>query len=472
MKKLTLRNYLGYSAGDLANNLAFSLQALFLLIYYTNVVGLDPAAIATMFLVVRVWDAFADLAAGRLVDLTRSRWGKFRPYLLFASLPLLLSSVALFSVPNFDSTTAKYVYAYVTYALLGFLYSLTNIPFGSLATAMTQDPVERSRLGVWRSVGPIIGILVLVVVIAPQISRYKTQPDQLQSFLTTVTIVFAVIGYALYLFCFANCKEQVAHEAKPVTIKETVATVRQNRPLLILCVSNLVFLTGIFGLQASQAYYAAYILGNSRQLIWMVLATSLATFVAVPVVPRFVVRIGKKRTFLIGAAGLVVMGTWIFLMPPNLAVAVVSFFVFGLFQNLSMSLLFAFEADAVEYGEYQTGKRTEGATYAIYSFFRKVSQAVAGALAGYALAFGGFNAKLPEQSDSALVAIRALVGLGPAIFGLLGALIFLGYPLTDARFREIVRELQARHAIKEVGEDAVVASGDATAPFHEPLGPR
>ena len=461
MKPLTLRNYLGYSAGDLANNLAFSLQALFLLIYYTNVVGLNPASIATMFLVVRVWDAFADLAAGRLVDLTRSRWGKFRPYLLFASLPLLLSSIALFSVPDFSSTTAKYVYAYVTYALLGFLYSLTNIPFGSLATAMTQDPVERSRLGVWRAVGPILGILVLVVVIAPQISRYKTQPDQLQSFLTIVTIVFAVLGYALYLFCFASCREQVVHETKPVTIKETVATVRQNRPLLLLCVSNLVFLTGIFGLQASQAYYAAYILGDSSRLIWMVLATSLATFVAVPIVPRFVARIGKKNTFLIGAAGLVVMGTWLFFMPANVAVAVVSFFGFGVFQNLSMSLLFAFEADAVEYGEYQTGKRTEGATYAIYSFFRKVSQAVAGALAGYALAFGGFNAKLPEQSDSALLAIRGLVGLGPAIFGLLGALIFLRYPLTDTRFREIVRELHARRATKKVGEEAVVGSVDA-----------
>ena len=265
MKKLTLRNYLGYAAGDLANNLAFSLQALFLLIYYTNVVGLNPAAIATMFLVVRVWDAFADLAAGRLVDLTRSRWGKFRPYLLFSSLPLLLSSVALFSVPSFDSTTAKYVYAYITYALLGFLYSLTNIPYGSLATVMTQDPVERSRLGIWRSVGPIFGILVLVVVIAPQISRYKTQPEQLQTFLTTVTIVFAVVGYALYLLCFFNCKEQVSHETKPVTVKETVDTVRQNRPLLILCVSNLIFLTGIFGLQAAQAYFAASLVaGRTR----------------------------------------------------------------------------------------------------------------------------------------------------------------------------------------------------------------
>jgi glucuronide carrier protein len=420
-----------------------------------------------MFLVVRVWDAFADLAAGRLVDITRSRWGKFRPYLLFASLPLLLSSVALFTVPSFDSTTAKYVYAYITYALLGFLYSLTNIPYGSLATAMTQDPVERSRLGIWRSVGPILGILVLVVVIAPQITRYRTQPDQLQTFLTIVTIVFAVIGYALYLLCFFNTKEQVVHESKPVTIKETIDTVRQNRPLLILCVSNLVFLTGIFGLQASQAYFAAYILGNSTQLIWMVVATSLSTFVAVPIVPRFVARIGKKKTFLIGALGLIVMGTWIFFMPASLPIVVVSFFVFGLFQNLSMSLLFAFEADAVEYGEYQTGKRTEGATYAIYSFFRKVSQAVAGAVAGYALALGGFVAKAPEQPGSALLTIRGLVGLGPAIFALLGALIFLAYPLTDTRFREIVRELHARHGIKDDRGDAAVDSVDATAPLAE-----
>jgi glucuronide carrier protein len=135
-----------------------------------------------------------------------------------------------------------------------------------------------------------------------------------------------------------------------------------NRPLLILCVSNLVFLTGVFGLQGAQAYYAAYILGNSSQLIWMVLATSISTFVAVPIVPRLVAGIGKKNTFLIGAAGLIVMGTWIFFMPANLPVVMVSFFLFGLFQNLSMSLLFAFEADAVEYGEYKTGKRTEGTT--------------------------------------------------------------------------------------------------------------
>ena len=256
------------------------------------------------------------------------------------------------------------------------------------------------------------------------------------------------------------------NESKPVSVKETIDTVRQNRPLLILCVSNLIFLTGIFGLQGAQAYYAAYILGNSSQLIWMVLATSLSTFVAVPIVPRSVARIGKKNTFLIGAAGLIVMGTWLFFMPPSLPIVIVSFFLFGFFQNLSMSLLFAFEADAVEYGEYKTGNRTEGATYAIYSFFRKVSQAVAGAVVGYALAIGGFVAKAADQPDSALTAIRGVVGLGPAIFALIGALIFLAYPLTDARFREIVKELHARHGIRDQ-RDVIVESVDAMEPIKE-----
>ena len=156
MRPLTLRNYAGYAAGDFANNLAFSMQGFFLMIYYTNVIGLDPAVVATMFLLVRFWDAFADVLVGRIVDLTRTRWGKFRPYLLFASLPLLLASVVLFSMPGFGGDRGmQYLYMYVSYIVLGTLYSFVNIPFGSLATAMTQDPIERSRLGVWRSMGPV-----------------------------------------------------------------------------------------------------------------------------------------------------------------------------------------------------------------------------------------------------------------------------------------------------------------------------
>ena len=248
MDRLRPLNYLGYMSGDMANNVAFSMQALFLLIYYTNVVGLDPAPIGTMFLGVRIWDAFADLLAGRLVDITRSRWGRFRPYILIVSAPLLLSSVALFSMPDLGSTTAQYVYAYVTYTVLGTLYPLVNIPYGSLATVMTTEPVERARLGVYRSLGPMITILVIVVC-APQIERLRGDVAGLQQFFTAATLLFAVVGYALYLFCFVACRERIVYDVPRVTLRATVDTVRRNRPLLILCVSNLVFLVGVFSVQ-------------------------------------------------------------------------------------------------------------------------------------------------------------------------------------------------------------------------------
>lgn len=447
MRPLTLRSYAGYAAGDFANNLAFSMQGFFLMIYYTNVIGLDPAIVATMFLLVRFWDAFADVLVGRIVDLTRTRWGKFRPYLLVATLPLLVASVALFSMPGFGGDRGKqYIYMYVSYVLLGTLYSFVNIPFGSLATAMTQDPIERSRLGVWRSMGPVVAILVLVLVISPKITQYAKDPHRLQSFLTATTLAFVVIGFVSYLFTFFSCREQVPHKAQPVTLKDTLRTIKLNRALQILCVSNFIYLIGVFGLQGAEAYYAAYVLGNSADLIPIILASSAATFVAVPIVPPLVARIGKKKTFMCATGVLIGAGIWIFFLPAQLPLVVVAFFVFGLGQSGALSLMFAFEADAVEYGEYRTGQRTEGATYAIYSFSRKMSQALAASLVGYALAIGSFVPRSPTQPHSALNAIKVVVGLAPAVFGLAGVAIFAFYPLTDDRFKQIVKELRARTA--------------------------
>jgi Na+/melibiose symporter-like transporter len=167
-KQLGLAQYAGYAAGDAANNLAFSMSSLFLLLYYTDVVGLSAAAVGTMFLVVRFWDAVTDLFAGRMVDKASTRWGKFRPFILFGGIPLLLLSVATFTVPNgLHGTGGALVYAYLTYALLGLVYSLVNIPYGSLAAAMTQVPTERAKLATWRVYGSNLTILMLAFVVAP-----------------------------------------------------------------------------------------------------------------------------------------------------------------------------------------------------------------------------------------------------------------------------------------------------------------
>src|SRR3954468_10995083 len=191
-RPLGLAQYLGYASGDAANNLAFSMTSLFLLLYYTDVVGISAAAIGTMFLVVRFFDAFADLFAGRIVDRAPvTRWGKFRPFLLFGSLPLLLLSVAVFSVPGGLSHDGALVYAFVSYALLGFVYSLVNIPYGSMATAMTQRSEERAKLATFRVFGSNITILMLALVVAPQIRG----SDDLQHSLTVTTLVFVAVGF-------------------------------------------------------------------------------------------------------------------------------------------------------------------------------------------------------------------------------------------------------------------------------------
>ena len=379
-----------------------------------------------------------------MVDLTRSRWGKFRPYLLFASLPLLFASVALFTMPGFGGDRGKqYIYMYVSYIVLGTLYSFVNIPYGSLASAMTQDPVERSRLGVWRSMGPIFATLILVIVIAPKISQYKTHPGQLQSFFTATTLAFVAVGF-LPICSRSSTAASRCRTRRAGDDQGHAAHLQAEPALQILCVSNLVYLIGVFAVQGAEAYYAAYVLGDSKNLIRMVLAISASTFVAVPIVPHAVARIGKKATFMYASALMILAGIWFFLLPANLSLVIVVFFIFGFAQNAATSLLFAFEADAVEYGEYVTGQRTEGATYAIYSFFRKMSQAVSASLVGYALAVGSFAPKAPAQPHSALTAIKAVMGLAPAAFALLGIAIFAFYPLTDDRFREIVKELRAR----------------------------
>lgn len=170
-QQLSWRTIVGYSLGDVANNFAFAMGALFLLSYYTDVAGVGAATAGTMLLLVRVFDAFADVFAGRVVDSVNTRWGKFRPFLLFGTAPLMIFSVLVFWVPTDWSHSSKVVYAYLTYMGLGLCYSLVNIPYGSLATAMTQQPQSRARLGAARGIAASLTFVCLAFLIGPSIKN-------------------------------------------------------------------------------------------------------------------------------------------------------------------------------------------------------------------------------------------------------------------------------------------------------------
>ena len=422
---------------------------MFLLIYYTDVAGISAAAAGTLLLVVRVFDAFADLFAGRIVDRTHSkRFGKFRPFLMFGSVPLLLLSVATFSVPQIGETGMP-IYAYLTYAALGLAYSLVNIPFGSLAGAMTQDPGERAKLASARTIGAMIVGAGLGIFIAPLI---KPEND-LQSIFTSMTLGFVVVGTVLYFFTAFTTKERVKRDVPHVTMKQSLAILKSNKPLLLLCISSFVFLTGMLALSTVQLYYLRDVLHALPlyavfSIIQLVIVFGLAGFV-----PKIVRTFGKRAAYMVGAGVMALGGLIVFFAPPSMVwLGFTGLVVCQLGIVLVNMLVWALEADTVEYGEWKTGVRAEGIIYALFSFTRKTGQAVGGALAAYALAWGGYAAGGAIQSAQAEWGIRA--GGGPTarlVASVLAIVVMFFYPLTDKRHREIVLEIAARR--DETGQD-------------------
>lgn len=474
----------GYGLGDFAMNLAFSMTTSFLLYYLTDVAGLTAAAVGTMFLVVRLWDAFTDLFAGRMVDKTMTRFGKFRPFILWFAVPVLFLSFLNFNVPSegvkwlgvFEwqlDDAGKLLYAYLAYAILGLVYSLINIPYGSLASAMTQSVNERAKLVASRAFGSAIGGVFLAYVVAPQISALqKTAPklaadadaaakaayeaakivyrQNVQNVFTTTTLLFILIGSVAYFLTFLWCREAVVRTTPKVSIKETFETLRHNKPLAYLCAASFFYLIGLFAVGGSTAYYARYVLGDIGQTANMVLVNSGIALLITPVIPWIIKKLGKKTVFQWCGIFTIIGGVALAFVPTGaIVLALVFLAVKGIGASLINTVMFGLEADTVEFGEWKSGKRSEGATYAIFSFTRKVTQSIGGAVGAWALAIGGYLSASasnpnPVQPESAIFAIKFTIGILPAICAAIAMLIFWKYPLTDKLFGSIRDENEAR----------------------------
>jgi glucuronide carrier protein len=458
-RKLTLRSYLAYAAGDAANNLSFTMAGMFLILYYTNVVGVEGAVVGTMFLIVRFVDAVTDVVTGRIVDAKKpGKLGKFRPFILWFSLPLLLTSMTIYSAKTFFpdiSGGAAVAYMYITYILMGSIfYTLVNIPYGSMAPAVTQVPTERGKLAAFRGYGAATAVIALAFIIAPQIRANADDPEALQRSLFLTTAGFVVVGMALYLFLVFNLKEQVARPEAPVSLRDSVRTLTTNAPLLWLSLGAVLFLTGMTALSTLGSYIAIYVQQDPQFIAWNILAQTLALFVIGPLIPTIVRTIGKRLGYVMCGAVMIV-GAAILAFAPMSTTPMfgpVAFFFMGIGVQGVNTLMWALEADTVEYGEWKTGQRTEGTTYAVFSFTRKMGQALGGFVGGFALTVVGFSAAAassgqpqePGVAEDIQLAAGGLVG----VFTLVSVLVMFFYPLTEAKFREITAEISARRAAR------------------------
>lgn len=456
---LTMKNYLAYAAGDAANNVSFTMAGMFLILYYTNVVGIEGGVIGTMFLVLRFVDAFTDVFMGRIIDMKKpGKLGKFRPIILWFSVPLLVSSWMLYAakwiMPD-ASTTAYTIYMYVFYVLMGSVfYTAVNIAYGSMAPSLTQVPTERAKLASFRMFGAAIMILVLSWVIAPQIRANVGDADALQNSLAISVGILSIIGAALYLFTVWGTKEQVARDPKPVSLKESFGSLAVNRPLQVLSSAAVFFLLGTTVLGTLGSYIAIYVQNDANYIAINSTAQVAALFVVGPIIPIIVRTMGKRVGYIVVASFLYIGALILWLAPLGTYpwLGSLAFFVAGIGLFGVNTLMWALEADCVEFGEWKIGQRTEGTTYAIFSFTRKMGQALGGFVGGWVLVWAGFVAADVAAGAEVTDEVAGNIRMWAAIF-LIGStvltqLVMFFYPLTEKKYLEIVAEIGQRRAAR------------------------
>ena len=440
-----------YALGDVANNLAFQMTSMFLMVYMTDIVGLTAAAAGTIYAVTKVWAGVADLVAGNTVDKANTRWGRLRPWLLWGSTPLAITLVLLFSTPAGLTPTQSFVWILLFDAAFQLAYSFVNIPYGSLSAAMTQNSLDRSRLSGARSIGSAITGVALSAVISPQFQGIADLPmEEVRFKFTVTTVILGALAIVFYLICFLNTREVVARPPGKSKLSTTLKMVRQNRPLLVLCVGAFFLLGAMFTMNAVAMYYTRSVLGNAAYFTFLMLAQTVGTILAASFVPTITVKFGKRLGYVAMAVIAVVAYVIIALVPAGgLVMAIIGWFILGIGVGGTNSLMFSMQADTVDYGEWKTGIRSEGGAYSILSFVRKTGQGLGGALGGPIIGAFGYSAAIKAGDpgfENMVTGLRIATGWVPAALGIVAALILLAYPLTEKNHAKLVGELNERRA--------------------------
>lgn len=444
---LTLTTRLGYGIGDFAFNSAYQLVAFFLLIYYTDVFGIEPAQAGTIFLVAKIWDAVTDPVMGLVTDATRSRWGRKRPYLLFGAVPLGAAVFFLFAGPDID-TGYRFAYGLATFILFSTAITVTNIPYGSLTAALTTDSHERASLSGYRMTFALLGTLFAAGATKPLVSLFA---DEAAGYRYASLIIGALVVVILWI-TFYSVREHVAvGKEEPVDIKTGLRIIFTNGPFLILTGATLLLMVAVNLLAIIVNYYFKYNLHREG----LVPVAFLCIFVtAAAIIPFFVKlseRTDKRPAFLIGLSLLVpALVALFFFGEGNLAITFTILFVAG--AGISTVFLFpwAMIPDTVEVSQLKTGHRREGLLYGVYWMSYKIGTALAGFIAGIGLSSSGYVQNV-AQTPSSLLGIRVLTSLVPCLFIVLGMLLISRYPISRAYHAGVLEQINGRKGTRAGG---------------------
>ena len=435
---------ISYGSGDFGFNLYWTTISAFLLIFYTDSFGLSAAAAGTMLLTTKLVDAFADPIMGAVADRTRTKWGRFRPWLLWAAVPLAASGVLTFTTPDLDSN-AKLIYAYATFALMMVIYSIINIPYGALSGVLTNNPQARTQLNSFRFVGGFLGG-TFVTYMTPKLVKALGGANEVLGWQLTMTL-YGIIACTLFATLFLTARERVAPIAEQaVSPWKDIGDLLQNRPWLIMFVLALVVMVTISTRMGASAYYIKYYVGKPEQTAAFLTVYGVALAAGSLITPLLTRFIDKRRLLIILMVLVGVLSSAFFFIPKDqiglmygLQIAI------GLCLGPKSPLTFSMYADCADYNEYKTGRRATAMTFAAATFSQKLGGALASFVIASVLASLGYVAN-QAQSGASQTGIVLLISIVPGALALIAAVIMLFYNLTDTRLADIQAALAERKA--------------------------
>jgi sugar (glycoside-pentoside-hexuronide) transporter len=451
---ISVREKVGYGIGDAAANFIFQTMLVFQLAFYTDTFGITAAAAGTLFLVVRVWDAIFDPIMGVVADRTNTKWGKFRPWVLWTAVPFGIMGFLTFTTPPFGPQ-GKLVYAYVTYVVLMMVYSANNLPYSALSGVITGDLAERTSLSSYRFVFAMSAAFVIQG-LALRMVGFFGQGNSAKGYQITMGI-FSALAIVFFVITFFTTKERVQPDpAQKGSVRQDFADLARNGPWIAMFALTIFIFVTLSMRGGVMLYYFKYfvaredlfgnfnVCGLGSTIVGVVLSTPLAK------------RFGKRDVFIVGLALTVVITALFYFVPRT---AIVGIFGLEMLRQLAygftIPLLWAMMADVADYSEWKNGRRATAIVFSAIVFGLKAGLGFGGAIGGWVLSAYGYVPNV-AQSERALQGIRMMVSVLPAFTFLLGLICLFFYRIDRHLEVRITQELADRRkgyalASSEVG---------------------
>jgi glycoside/pentoside/hexuronide:cation symporter, GPH family len=441
--KLSIKEKIGYGLGDTASHFVWDMVGFWILIFYTDTFGISAAAAGTIMLIARVWDMFSDPLMGIIADRTNTRWGKFRPYLLWMALPYSVLAVLTFTTPDLGQT-GKVIYAGVTYFLLMTVFTAINLPYSSLGAVMTSDSYERAGLNSYRFIFAFAGQFI-VTGTALYLASYFGQGDNAKGYQYTL-MLFAAVSFILFMVTFKTTRERVKPPAaQEKNLKQDIKNLFKNRPWVILFFVGIISFV-MFAIQnLSIAYYFKYYIADEESVQLFNVIGTVALIIGIPFSKPLAKRFGKRNVYM---ASSLISGLFFILLylPGN--ENIYSIYILNILAKFTYApavpLLWTMLADTADYSEWKYGRRSTGLVFSAATFAQKAGWGIGGALAGWLLALYQFVPNMAQTAQS-LNGIKMMISVYPGLLYMSCAILLFFYAIDHKTCLLMQNELEERH---------------------------